>query len=99
MDSQTSSAAEEMRAAEGLPQADATDLVDSARLEDLNERTRRNVDLWAACVAGAIPRASYAKAIETVASRSGRCAATITSSPAFARSRRAAPTTSRASPS
>jgi arsenite methyltransferase len=30
----------------------------------LKERTRRNVDLWAACVAGAIPRGSYLKAIE-----------------------------------
>ena len=30
----------------------------------LKEKTRRNVDLWAACVAGAIPRASYAEAIE-----------------------------------
>jgi arsenite methyltransferase len=30
----------------------------------LKERTRRNVDLWAACVAGAIPRASYVEAIE-----------------------------------
>jgi ubiquinone/menaquinone biosynthesis C-methylase UbiE len=31
----------------------------------LKERTRRNVDLWAACVAGAIPRANYVEAIET----------------------------------
>jgi arsenite methyltransferase len=30
----------------------------------LKERTRRNVELWAACVAGAIPRADYLKAIE-----------------------------------
>jgi SAM-dependent methyltransferase len=30
----------------------------------LKERTRRNVDLWAACIAGAIPRASYLEAIE-----------------------------------
>lgn len=30
----------------------------------LKERTRRNVDLWAACIAGAIPRASYVEAIE-----------------------------------
>jgi arsenite methyltransferase len=29
----------------------------------LKERTRRNVDLWAACVAGAIPRDSYLAAI------------------------------------
>jgi arsenite methyltransferase len=30
----------------------------------LKERTRRNVDLWAACVAGAIPRNAYLDAIE-----------------------------------
>jgi arsenite methyltransferase len=30
----------------------------------LKERTRRNVDLWAACIAGAIPRQSYVEAIE-----------------------------------
>jgi SAM-dependent methyltransferase len=30
----------------------------------LKERTRRNVDLWAACIAGAIPRASYFEAID-----------------------------------
>ena len=30
----------------------------------LKERTRRNVELWAACIAGAIPRASYIEAIE-----------------------------------
>ena len=29
----------------------------------LKERTRRNVELWAACVAGAIPRASYLDAL------------------------------------
>ena len=29
----------------------------------LKERTRRNVDLWAACIAGAIPRDSYVGAI------------------------------------
>src|SRR6185312_8236695 len=29
----------------------------------LRERTRRNVDLWAACIAGAIPRRSYVDAI------------------------------------
>jgi arsenite methyltransferase len=31
----------------------------------LKERTRRNVDLWAACIAGAIPRSNYLKAVET----------------------------------
>jgi arsenite methyltransferase len=30
----------------------------------LKERTRRNVDLWAACIAGAIPRSNYLDALE-----------------------------------
>jgi arsenite methyltransferase len=30
----------------------------------LKERTRRNVELWAACIAGAIPRRAYLEAIE-----------------------------------
>ncbi len=30
----------------------------------LKERTRRNVELWAACIAGAVPRRSYLEAIE-----------------------------------
>ena len=30
----------------------------------LKERTRRNVELWAACVAGAIPRSDYLEALE-----------------------------------
>jgi len=30
----------------------------------LKERTRRNVDLWAACIAGAIPRSNYFDTIE-----------------------------------
>ncbi|HYH90595.1 MAG TPA: methyltransferase domain-containing protein [Solirubrobacteraceae bacterium] len=30
----------------------------------LKERTRRNVELWAACIAGAIPRGNYLAAIE-----------------------------------
>jgi SAM-dependent methyltransferase len=30
----------------------------------LKERTRRNVELWAACIAGAIPRDSYLRALE-----------------------------------
>jgi arsenite methyltransferase len=30
----------------------------------LKERTRRNVELWAACIAGAIPRRSYVDAVE-----------------------------------
>jgi arsenite methyltransferase len=31
----------------------------------LKERTRRNVDLWAACIAGAIPRSDYLAALES----------------------------------
>jgi arsenite methyltransferase len=30
----------------------------------LKERTRRNVELWAACIAGAIPRSSYLEVLE-----------------------------------
>jgi arsenite methyltransferase len=30
----------------------------------LKERTRRNVELWAACIAGAIPRRAYVEALE-----------------------------------
>ena len=30
----------------------------------LKERTRRNVELWAACIAGAIPRSNYVEAVE-----------------------------------
>jgi arsenite methyltransferase len=30
----------------------------------LKERTRRNVELWAACVAGAVPRGTYLDAVE-----------------------------------
>ena len=30
----------------------------------LKERTRRNVELWAACIAGAIPRSNYLEALE-----------------------------------
>jgi arsenite methyltransferase len=39
-------------------------LADIVSARPLKERTRRNVDLWAACVAGAIPRDSYVEAIE-----------------------------------
>jgi arsenite methyltransferase len=38
-----------------------TDIVSG---RELKERTRRNVELWAACIAGAIPRDSYVQAIE-----------------------------------
>jgi arsenite methyltransferase len=40
-------------------------LADIVSARALKERTRRNVDLWAACVAGAIPRESYVEAIES----------------------------------
>jgi arsenite methyltransferase len=39
-------------------------LADIVSGKPLKERTRRNVDLWAACIAGAIPRDSY---VETIA--------------------------------
>jgi ubiquinone/menaquinone biosynthesis C-methylase UbiE len=35
----------------------------------LKERTRRNVDLWAACIAGAIPRDVYLRTIESAGFR------------------------------
>jgi arsenite methyltransferase len=35
----------------------------------LKERTRRNVELWAACIAGAIPRDSYLSALEAAGFR------------------------------
>ena len=38
-----------------------TDIVSG---RELKERTRRNVELWAACIAGAIPRDTYVRAIE-----------------------------------
>jgi SAM-dependent methyltransferase len=38
-----------------------TDIVSG---KPLKERTRRNVELWAACIAGAIPRKNYLEAIE-----------------------------------
>jgi SAM-dependent methyltransferase len=38
-----------------------TDIVSG---RELKERTRRNVELWAACIAGAIPRDGYLRAIE-----------------------------------
>ena len=44
-------------------------LSDIVSAHALKERTRRNVDLWAACVGGAIPRRSYVEAIETTGLR------------------------------
>jgi SAM-dependent methyltransferase len=38
----------------------------------LKERTRRNTELWAACIAGAIPRRSYVEAIEAAGFDVGR---------------------------
>jgi arsenite methyltransferase len=37
----------------------------------LKERTRRNVELWAACIAGAIPRQSYLNTLEAAGFRVG----------------------------
>jgi arsenite methyltransferase len=39
-------------------------LADIVSGKALKERTRRNVELWAACIAGAIPRTSYIETIE-----------------------------------
>ncbi|HZQ66588.1 MAG TPA: methyltransferase domain-containing protein [Gaiellaceae bacterium] len=39
-------------------------LADIVSGKPLKEKTRRNVDLWAACIAGAIPRSNYIDAIE-----------------------------------
>jgi arsenite methyltransferase len=39
-------------------------LADIVSGKPLKERTRRNVELWAACIAGAIPRTSYVETIE-----------------------------------
>jgi len=35
----------------------------------LKERTRRNIDLWAACIAGAIPRRSYLEVVDAAGFR------------------------------
>ena len=37
----------------------------------LKERTRRDVELWAACIAGAIPRRSYVETLEAAGLRAG----------------------------
>lgn len=37
----------------------------------LKERTRRNVELWAACIAGAIPRRSYLETVQAAGFRVG----------------------------
>ena len=44
-------------------------LADIVSGKPLKERTRRNVELWAACIAGAIPRKSYIETIEAAGFR------------------------------
>jgi ubiquinone/menaquinone biosynthesis C-methylase UbiE len=44
-------------------------LADIVSGKPLKERTRRNVELWAACIAGAIPRKSYLETIEAAGFR------------------------------
>ena len=44
-------------------------LADIVSGKPLKERTRRNVELWAACIAGAIPRSSYLETIEAAGFR------------------------------
>lgn len=44
-------------------------LADIVSARPLKERTRRDVELWAACIAGAIPRRSYVETIEAAGLR------------------------------
>jgi arsenite methyltransferase len=46
-------------------------LADIVSARALKERTRRNVELWAACIAGAIPRDSYVRTLEDSGFRVG----------------------------
>jgi len=46
-------------------------LADIVSARALKERTRRNVDLWAACIAGAVPADAYRTAIEAAGLRVG----------------------------
>src|SRR5215471_15823989 len=46
-------------------------LADIVSGKPLKERTRRNVELWAACIAGAIPRSHYTDTIEAAGFRVG----------------------------
>ena len=46
-------------------------LADIVSGKPLKERTRRNVELWAACIAGAIPRDSYLRTLENAGFRVG----------------------------
>ena len=63
----------------------------------LKERTRSNVELWAACIAGAIPRPSYLGTLEASGFRVEEVRANATPSPRSEPSLRAATTVSRAS--
>jgi arsenite methyltransferase len=47
-------------------------LADIVSAKPLKERTRRNVELWAACIAGAIPERSYLEAIAAAGFDLGR---------------------------
>jgi ubiquinone/menaquinone biosynthesis C-methylase UbiE len=47
-------------------------LADIVSGRPLKERTRRNVELWAACIAGAIPRNTYVETIEAAGFRVGQ---------------------------
>jgi hypothetical protein len=44
-------------------------LADIVSARALKERTRRNVELWAACIAGAVPRDSYLRTLESAGFR------------------------------
>jgi ubiquinone/menaquinone biosynthesis C-methylase UbiE len=44
-------------------------IADIVSARPLKERTRRNVELWAACIAGAIPRDTYLATLETAGFR------------------------------
>lgn len=44
-------------------------IADIVSAKPLKERTRRNVELWAACIAGAIPRPNYLQTIEAAGFR------------------------------
>src|SRR5262249_36755225 len=46
-------------------------LADIVSGRPLKERTRRNVELWAACIAGAIPRGNYVETLEAAGFRIG----------------------------
>ena len=72
-------------------------LADIVSGKPLKERTRRNVELWAACIAGAIPREELPGGDQEPGLESRRCDRTTTASSPTARSAPAASTRSRAS--